>query len=259
MRITIIGSGNLGSHMAKHLHYANLDVHEVFSRSLSKAKAITTSINAKPVTDLKSISPKADVYLLAITDTVIPQVSEILKEVIPPNAIVAHTSGATPSSVLANYFERFGVFYPLQSFSTLQEADFSEVPLCIYAPTLEDQQVLEWIARKLSPKIYIIDDAQRAILHVAAVFANNFSNHFFQISKDLLDKGQMPFELLIPIIEATIEKIKEAEPSAIQTGPAVRGDQATLDRHLLQLQDHPALRALYVSISNHINPKLNLK
>lgn len=256
MKITIIGVGNLGSHLAKTLYLAGLRIEEVFSRKKINADEVAQFVRSKSTNNLSQLSPKANVYLLSVKDTAIEEVAAVMSAVLPDNALVAHTSGATPATVLAKYFKRYGVFYPLQTFSKFQPTDFSRVPMCIHAPIEEDQHVLEWIAHKISPKIYSLDDAQRSVLHVAAVFANNFTNHLFEISKQLLDQSDIPFELLFPIIEETVQKIQIHDPASIQTGPAIRNDEDTLDRHFQYLQTYPELQKIYTLLSKSINPKI---
>jgi predicted short-subunit dehydrogenase-like oxidoreductase (DUF2520 family) len=171
---------------------------------------------------------------------------------LPTSALVAHTSGATPLAVLQPYFAHSAVFYPLQTFSKNREVDFSKVPICLETAQKEDYPKLEQLARRLSDQVFALDFEKRQTLHLAAVFVNNFVNHLYTIGAGLLAENDLPFALLRPLIEETAAKIQDHAPATMQTGPAVRGDQVTLERHLTLLSNHPDLQQLYQFFSTAI-------
>ncbi|PIE99172.1 MAG: hypothetical protein CR961_01300, partial [Polaribacter sp.] len=146
------------------------------------------------------------------------------------NAFVVHTSGATNIDKLKHNGRR-GVFYMLQSFTKGKAINFEEVPFCLEAENETDLKLLERLANQIGKKIYRINSLQREVLHVSAVFVNNFTNHLFKIGNDICGKNNVPFEILNPIIKETILKIEKMSPKDAQTGPARRKDEKTVKKH----------------------------
>jgi predicted short-subunit dehydrogenase-like oxidoreductase (DUF2520 family) len=255
MKVVIIGAGNVGSHLAKALHQADVRILQVFNRNIEKAQSLALQVNAEPVCDYKALSDQADLYLLTVSDSAIEEVAERITQVLGRNILLAHTSGATPSSVFEGKTNRYGVFYPLQTFSKEQKVDFSNIPFCLDAVKKEDRVLLQKLAALLSKKVFIISDEQRAVLHVAAVFVNNFSNHLFHIGDNILKAHNMPFELLIPLIKETANKLDGLSPNEAQTGPAIRGDQTTIRRHLKLLKSYPEYQEIYRMLSEGIQKR----
>lgn len=247
--IVLIGAGNIGYHLGKRLKDSNLNIIQIFSRQPEKAKRLSEALQVPFVTDLKQLVTGADLYILAVNDGAIMEVASQLSI---DNGLVVHTSGATPSTVLQPYFQRFGIFYPLQTFSISKAVDFEQVPICVHANNTLDEDFLFKIGHQISSKVYHIDDEQRSILHVAAVFVNNFTNYLFQIGYDILEKENLPFDLLRPLIRETAEKVQEHSPSEMQTGPAIRKDEATIERHLQYLERFPAYQELYQILTDRI-------
>lgn len=247
--IVLIGAGNVGYHLGKRLKFCGLNVMQIFSRSEEKAKRLSQEVGVPFTTDLSNVITDAGLYIIAVTDDRIAEVASQLKI---EKGLVVHTSGATPSTILAPHFQRFGIFYPLQTFSIAKTVDFERIPICVDANNLSDKGFLLQIGQQLSSKVYEIDDSQRAILHVAAVFVNNFTNYLFQIGYDILQKENLPFDLLRPLIQETADKIQAHIPAEMQTGPAIRGDEVTIERHLEYLEKFPAYQELYHIFTNKI-------
>ncbi len=250
--IVLIGAGNVGYHLGRQLHTANQPLCQVFSRKKRKAQRLAKLTGSSYTTDLAAINPRASLYLLAVSDDAIGPVAAALAEQIEGAPLVVHTSGATPSTVLKPFCKRFGIFYPLQTFSLNREAAFSDVPVCIFANRKADRQRLLRLGGLLSQKVVELDDVQRARLHVAAVFANNFTNYLYSAAQQILVAEGLNFDLLKPLIRETAAKIEQASPRAMQTGPARRGDRATIERHLAYLEAFPELRSLYEQLSDLI-------
>ena len=217
----------MGHHLGLRIHQQDVTISQVFSRKKRKAQALTKLLNATPIHNLQSIDSQADLYILAVSDDAIALVAEQLSSSIAPNALVVHTSGATPRSILKPFFKRYGILYPLQTFSINKPIDFSKVPVCIDANRKSDRLKLKRFAKLLSNKVVELNDAQRARLHVAAVFANNFSNYMYTAAHTITEAEDLDFDLLRPLIEETAAKLQDALPLAMQTGPARRGDQHT--------------------------------
>ncbi len=253
MKITLIGAGKLGSHLAAKLVESGEELLQVFSRKAEKASALAKRTGASPCHRLKEISSGADLYLLCVADDAIGEVAEILRKTLPKGSFLAHTSGSQPSDLLGRGPERRGVFYPLQSFSPDKTPEWSEIPFCIYASQKEDEKLLFQLARKISPKTYLLNDQQRSELHLAAVLANNFTNHLLQLAYKRCQTNDIPFSLLHPLILETARKaVENPPPGKHQTGPAVRNDQKTIQKHLQQLKKNKPLQQLYTLLTESI-------
>ncbi len=248
-KIVLIGAGNVGYHLGQRMVERGLELIQVFSRTKEKAKELGKLLNVPFCTNLDAIQ-KADVYILAVHDDAIGSVAKQLN--IEEKALMVHTSGATPSTVFKPFAKRYGVFYPLQTFSRDRTANFEEIPFCVDANRKKDRILLEQLAQRLSPKVYQITDKERESLHIAAVFVNNFTNYLYQIGTDICEKEKVPFDLLKPLILETARKVQEHPPEKMQTGPAKRGDEATIQRHLKNLERFPHYQELYQHLTEEI-------
>ncbi|WP_026728727.1 Rossmann-like and DUF2520 domain-containing protein [Flavobacterium denitrificans] len=226
IRLSIIGSGNVAQHLIKAFTKSEaVEIVQVFSR---KKEVLLSLLNEDLIiTDLNNFQP-ADLYIIAVSDNAINEVS---KQLPFQNQLVVHTSGAAPIDIL-DPKNRRGVFYPLQTFSKSKDVDFSNIPICLEAENTFDYRELESAAKCISKAVFAIASEQRKALHVAAVFVNNFTNHLYQIGKDICDEHRVPFEVLKPLIQETAEKINTLDPSDAQTGPAKRNDSNTIESHL---------------------------
>lgn len=263
--ITFIGSGNVGYHLARAIfrlegidETADRYIMQNYSRTFAKALDLAEMVYSEATDSLYDIDPNSDLYVLAVKDDAIEEVAQQLVAAGLTDELVVHTSGATPSTILERYFDRWGVFYPLQTFSRDRKANFKNVPLCVYANNPSDTDALLELANQLSDNVNFINDEQRASLHVAAVFVNNFTNYFYQIAEQLLGQKDVPFQLLRPLILETARKVQRHSPAAMQTGPAVRADHQTIERHLLYLQAQPEIAQLYEQLTKRIMDDLSV-
>ncbi|MRX70012.1 Predicted oxidoreductase, contains short-chain dehydrogenase (SDR) and DUF2520 domains [Flavobacterium resistens] len=231
IRLSIIGSGNVAQHLIKAFTKSEaVEIVQVFSR---KKEVLVSLINEdKITTDLINLKP-ADLYIIAVSDNAIGEVSQQLSF---QNQLVVHTSGAAPLDTLESKNRR-GVFYPLQSFSKNKAVNFSVIPMCLEAENSADFDLLEKTAKTISNAVFAIDSEQRKALHVAAVFVNNFTNHLYQIGQEICDEHRVLFEVLKPLIQETAEKINTLDPIDAQTGPAKRNDSNTIEAHLAFLNN----------------------
>ena len=253
MTITLIGAGNVGYHLGKRLFKKGLTIHQVYSRNLKNAELLAKKTKAKPVNELTTIDAEADLYIIAVKDDAIASVAaELSKNKGMQKKLVVHTSGAANSQLIARYFKHYGVFYPLQTFSKTRQVKFSTIPICIDAGKKKDRKILERVGAKISKKVARISDKERAILHVAAVMVNNFSNHLFYLGQQITDAAQIDFNLLKPLILETVLKIDEHPPYEMQTGPARRNDEKTIKKHLKYLQKFPEYAQLYNLLTKSI-------
>jgi predicted short-subunit dehydrogenase-like oxidoreductase (DUF2520 family) len=250
MNISIIGIGNVGSALAIRLHQKGHRIVQLFSRDHEKAAKLAQEVDAQPCSKLHNILPGADIYILAVHDDAIAKVAQAISV---GDALVVHSSGATPLDVFEGIVANYGVFYPLQTFSPAYPPDFSELPICISANKPENLQCLVDLAKTICPNVYTITEAQRQALHVAAVFVNNFTNHLFSIAHEICDQEEVDFNILKPLIRQTVRKIEQSVPSTVQTGPAARGDEGTITRHFKWLdQNRLDYEAIYQILTNSI-------
>lgn len=256
--IILAGAGRIATHLGKRLKGKGLPVAQVVSRTAEHARELGLQLRTEWTDDWSEMRPDADWIILAVRDDAIVQVGKIISH-LAPDALVTHTSGATPGDVLQPFFRRYGVFYPLQTFSTERTPVWSKIPFCVDARQEEDVIFLKKMAKVIGNLVYRVTDEQRAVLHVAAVFANNFANHCFAIAEKILEEKGLPFEMLHPLMEETLAKALQESPAAMQTGPALRGDIDTIQRHLDWLKQHPEWHDLYWRLSQNINPGLKIK
>jgi predicted short-subunit dehydrogenase-like oxidoreductase (DUF2520 family) len=250
MRIVCLGSGNVATHMALAFKSAGAELLQIWSKTLSHAEVLAGQTGATATDKLKDIDRNADLYIIAVKDDAIVEIAETLKGI---EGLIVHTSGATSIDVFKpDVTKHFGVLYPLQTFSKSKTVDFSKIPLCIEAGTAETQVLLKEIAKAISPLIYEVSSADRKLLHLAAVFACNFTNHLYHLGQEILQQNQLSFDLLRPLILETAEKVQTALPYDVQTGPAVRNDKQTLEKHLELLQNMPELAEIYKTLSKSI-------
>jgi len=252
--ITIIGGGNVGYHMGQALYRAGYDIVQVLSRNPDKAIAAAESMRAMPAATISNLNDFSTVYVLAVPDDAIASVAQELSDIgfVSEEAIVVHTSGATPASVLQPYFSNYGVFYPLQTMKREQRVNFKDIPICVQASDAGWEAFLREMGATISKSVHLTDDEQRAALHLAAVFVNNFTNAILQAAQDITQTQQIPFELLLPLLDKTIRQAKSQSPKSVQTGPALREDQKTIDRHLQQLEGQPELADIYQAMTAYI-------
>lgn len=250
--VVIIGAGNVGGHLAKRFENQGVDVVQILTRHWAKHEPLHHQLKAEFITTFDRLNASADAYILAVNDDAIEEVAAQIKLHLGTDKLLAHTSGATPSTILSAFTNRFGILYPLQTFSEKRAQDWTNLPVCVDANERDDLHLLHHLAEALSPKVYAITDQQRAILHVAAVFVNNFSNYLFQIAEEIANKEHIPFELLKPLIVETAAKVQTQSPKVMQTGPARRGDMATIQKHLQYLEQYPDYHTLYQTFTDLI-------
>ncbi len=250
-RISILGSGKVAWNLAQALENEGHCIEEVWSRNPAHANALVDHLYAAQVqTHLDFSNSRASVFLISVTDAAVEEIARRL--ILPQDAIVAHTSGTLPMEVLGPASPACGVFYPLQTFSKGRRVKFDDVPFCLEATSPETFNQLHKLAASLSKKLFKMDSAKRKVLHLAAVFSCNFTNHMLRISEKILEKEGIDAQLLNPLIEETIEKSMEAGPENAQTGPAVRRDMEVVAAHIEELAASPQWAELYYLISQDI-------
>jgi predicted short-subunit dehydrogenase-like oxidoreductase (DUF2520 family) len=250
--VSLIGAGRVGAQLAMRLHQRGVLIRHVFNRNHHKAIELATSVQAEAVQTLSAMAAsKADVLIIAVKDSVISDVANAIK-LHNPACLVVHTSGTCPIDVFAAGFSRYGGLYPLMSFGTQPDLPWSQVPVGINANQSADLQLLRKLVRSLGAKPFLLLDQQRIDLHVAAVFANNFTNHILGIAFDTLKKAGLDQALLKPLIEHTVQQALLHDPHLIQTGPAVRHDTVTIAAHLEFLSKQVKTAQLYQLLTDLI-------
>ena len=237
-RIILIGAGNIAHHLGLSLFGAGHQIIQVISKTQNSAKRLAEKLNTDFGTDITNIK-RADFVLIAINDDAIASVAAQIK-----NMPFAHTSGSVS-------IENAGVFYPLQTFSKSVSVEMKKVPFCISAKDIDFENTLLEVAKSISNYVYTINEKQRKVLHLAAVFACNFSNQMYAVAEDLLKKSDLDFEMLKPLIAETTNKIIKNSPLSVQTGPAQRKDMQTIENQINLLEDDD-LKSIYKLITNQI-------
>jgi predicted short-subunit dehydrogenase-like oxidoreductase (DUF2520 family) len=249
MRITIIGSGNVATHLAAAFKNAGHNIVQVYSRGMQNAALLAYHVKAEAIDNLEALNPDTDIFVIAVKDDAIGKIAQQLAGY---NKLMVHTSGATDLYTLLAFTNNAGVFYPLQTFSKTKEVDFLTVPLCIEGADEEITKQLTSLAQTISNNVYPVNSAKRKILHLAAVFACNFPNYLYAVAQQLLAQQNMEFDMLKPLILETAQKVQTSLLMQVQTGPAIRKDENTMNFHLQLLKDEPQLQQLYTLLSQGI-------
>lgn len=231
MKIEIIGQGNVGSHLAKAFRDAGHDVNNISSRSLDKHRN------------------DADLYLIAVKDDLVESVAERLDI---RNKVIAHTSGSIPVSALQKISLHSGVLYPCQTFTKGNKMIYGTIPFLIEAGDPKTRDILTEAARSISDNVDYADSEKRKIIHIAAIFAANFTNHLWHLAHQILSENNIPFHTLIPLIQQSVDKIKITSPYLAQTGPAVRNDTEIIASHMKILEQNPEMKNIYKLLTESI-------
>jgi predicted short-subunit dehydrogenase-like oxidoreductase (DUF2520 family) len=250
--IVLIGAGNVATHLGLAIQKTGRRIVQVYSRTEENARLLSGKLHADFTVDLKTINPDADLNIVSVTDDAIAKIVESLRL---NGKLIVHTSGSVSMDVLDNCSKNFGVLYPLQTFSKTREIDLSTVPLCIEANSKDNLQLLEHFAKEISHKVVEVDSEKRKILHLAAVFASNFPNFMFTITDKILTDNKLDFDLLRPLILETAMKVQKMKPGEAQTGPASRGDEEILKKHIRLLREYPEYWKIYNILSEGIRGK----
>jgi len=251
MKVTLIGAGNVASHVAPALEGAGHIVNEIYSRSASAEQIAKNLYNPMLSESLDFSESDSDLFIICVSDDAIQSISEEI--VLPDNCLIVHTSGSIPMDVLElTASNSIGVFYPLQTFSKNRKISFSEVPILIEANSPEGSALLQKLGSSLSKRVEEVDSKKRLQLHLAAVFVNNFVNHLLAVGNEITTQNDLDFGLLEPLLKETVDKALEIGALNSQTGPAIREDATTMERHVELLSENENHERLYRIISQSI-------
>lgn len=248
-KVAIVGSGNLATNLAIALKKEEIQIAQVYSNSWNNAKVLADKVGSKAISNLNDLDKNIDLIILSVTDSAYETILREIKSIEIP---IAHTGGSIPVDIFHGKFKEYGVFYLFQTFTKERIINFENIPICIEANNKQLLNQLEELGKSISKRIYELNSEQRKKLHLSGIVANNFSNYLFTLAKDYLEKEGMKFDILLPLLQETIEKLKYLTPEKAQTGPAVRGNKNVIEKHEEMLKGNPQLAKLYSLISENI-------
>jgi|SRR5882724_3507895 len=249
MKIVMIGSGNAAAVLGRKFKAAGHQILQVVSRNASAASELAYEWGTVSTNYQSPITKEADVYLIAISDDAIDAVVEDLKL---PGKVVAHTAASVPMDILKKVTKHYGVFYPLQSLRKDMKI-LPDVPIFFDGSDDVAKKMLEKLAHSIAKEqVAEAGDEERSKLHVAAVLVSNFTNHLYALAEDYCRKEGIDFKQLLPLIEETTARIKNISPKQAQTGPSLRHDDETIQKHLALLEKYPPIKKIYQLLSESI-------
>ncbi len=249
-RIVFIGAGNMATQLAQALHGAGYAITQIYSRTIESAQSLAEKVDSRYCNDTHDIYPDADMYIFAVSDNALESLAGRVHT--DERALWVHTAGSMPMTTFDGHHRRYGILYPLQTLSKERNVDFWEIPIFIEAKEHSDLEILRNVAGKISHNVSEADSEQRRQLHLAAVFACNFTNHMYAIAAELLARKGLPIDALRPLIKETAAKIESLSPRDAQTGPAIRYDQNVMQKHIDLLHTDEE-KEIYRLISRHIH------
>ena len=249
MKIVIIGTGNTATVLGRRLKAAGHKIAQVFGRDSMAASRLAYELGTESTNYWNVVNRDADIYILAVSDIA---VGEVVKELRLPEKTIVHTAASVSKDILKNVSGHYGVFYPLQSLKK-EIAHLPEIPIIIDAGDETTLHELDVLAHSISGQVSEAGDEQRLKLHLAAVFCNNFVNHLYALAEQYCQKEGIEFQLMLPLIKETATRLEEVSPARLQTGPAVRNDRNTIEKHLALLENHPRLKKIYELLTESIS------
>lgn len=251
MKIVFIGSGNLATQLSLALHDAGKDIVQVFSRTEEHARTLAEQLGCGYTAKTEEICPDADVYIISVKDDAIREVA-ISVSSLNKDALILHTAGSVPMTVLSDCAVHYGVLYPMQTFSKSRRVDFREIPCFIEASDDKILAVIRLLAESISDHVVACDSEKRKKLHLAAVLACNLTNHCYRLAERVLEAEQIDFRLFLPLIAETARKVTVMSPKEAQTGPMVRYDQSVMQMQMSMLPDD-CTREIYRLMADSIH------
>ena len=253
-RIAVIGAGNVAWHLAPALSETHI-VTQVMSRSRANAEALASRISGcEAITSLSQLQDN-DIYLISAKDDAIGEIVNAVGENHCAGLWI-HTSGSVDKEVFSGKISRYGVFYPLQTFSKASALNMREVPIFIEGSNEATTEEIRRLAQDISDCVYYADSNIRRQMHIAAVFACNYTNYLYTLADEVLAESDIPFSVLRPLLDETLRKAVANGPAKSQTGPASRGDKGIIETHLSMLSDDK--KEVYQLLSEKIFNRYNL-
>ena len=250
----MIGARNVATHISRHLHFAGHTITCVHSRTHKSSTRLAEEVGSVGTAVPEEVPLSADFFIICVPDRII---SDVVRQFQDRKGIWLHTSGACSIKIFEGFKPQFGVLYPLQTMSKQRTVSLEETPLLVEGSSPEITDVIKTLASSISQNVHEMDSASRQVIHMAAVFANNFSNHMMHIAQQILEEEEIDVKLLDPLLKETFGKFAEMGAAAAQTGPALRGDKETMQKHLELLKKYPEWEKLYTFISRDIGRSRN--
>lgn len=250
MEIVLLGSGNVATHLGRALLTTDYKVVQVYSRTLANAQSLAGVLGCDATDDVDCVRDDADVYVFSVKDDALPL---LVQKVAPRNtaALYLHTAGSVDVDVFKGHASRYGVLYPMQTFSKSREFSFRQIPCFIEASDESTLTAVEEFALSLTGNVTKMSSSKRRSLHLAAVYACNFVNHCYRMAERVLAEADIDFSALLPLIDMTAQKVHEMSPKEAQTGPATRNDETVINYHLGMIDDE-VMRDAYALMSKSI-------
>jgi predicted short-subunit dehydrogenase-like oxidoreductase (DUF2520 family) len=248
--ISFAGSGKVATPLCRELFRSGFSIDMVYSRNRATGNELALSCNSV-WSATPDFPPSTEIIIVAVPDDELPALLASIK--CERITIVAHTAGSIGLDVFPPETEHKGVIYPLQTFSEGRKIDFRQLPFFIESSDNYTGETLRYVAEKISSKVSFMEVSQRRIIHLAAIFVNNFTNHMLTLGKELTDRNNTPFEIMGPLLMETVSKALENGPENSQTGPAVRHDIKTIEKHLELLSFSHDLQEIYRELTRSIN------
>ncbi len=246
----MLGAGNVSTHISRHLHSKGHRISCIYSRTGESANELANELETLGTSIRADVPGNADFYIVCVPDSV---VENVVRNFSGLKGIWLHTAGALSMDLFKGLQTRSGVLYPLQTLSRKRKVDLSDTPFLVEGSSPEVTASIVDLANCISENVQEINSDTRRIIHLAAVFANNFTNHMVHIGQQILQENQMDLKLLDPILEETIRKVKLEGAKDAQTGPALRNDRETMQKHIELLKNHPEWEKIYTFISRDIS------
>lgn len=240
-RLSIIGRGNVGFHLHKAFTEAGIEALLCDSRQMA---------------DLQP----SDIYIICVKDDAIAEVAERLSEKLcamgsddfdAADVLVVHTAGTKPMNLLEGKFPDYGVFYPMQTFSKEKTLEYSDIPVFLEANSEKGLEALKELAQSVFTNISVLTSAERKILHIAAVFTSNFTNHMLTLADEQLRTIGLDYSVMLPLLKEVTDKLLHLPPQKAQTGPAIRKDLSVVNEHIALIND-TRTREIYKAVSESI-------
>lgn len=246
--VSLVGSGNIAHWLVYALKKADVDIRQIYSRQLDHAKELAAKADADAVDSLRDLSPDSDLYIFSVKDDSYETLLSQLPFRLP---LAVHTAGSLSIRIFEPYADSYGILYPYQSLNKNMDFANVEVPLSVESNDKMVENELFAFAGRLSSTVQLMEEAQRLVLHRAAIFGCNFTNAMYAIAYDILRENNIDWRMILPLLENTLDKVKTMNPHDAQTGPAKRGDQNIIRMHQEALQDE-RLREIYRLMSDYI-------
>lgn len=251
-KVVIIGSGNLANHIGKYLLKKNVSISQVVSRNKLSSVSLAKKLNSIADQSIDQIVKKADAYFLCVNDDSIKIISTQLTRLLSNDKVIIHCSGSKTLDELDQYFLHRAVIWPLQSFANKSKIEWSQIPFFTES-THSIHDTIQEFCKEMNWNSIPVNSEKKRLIHIAAVFANNFSNFNLIVAQEILAKCNLPLEVLKPIVESGLDNVFVNGPVKGQTGPARRGDSKVIQSQIKELSNHfPHLKEVYKEYSQLI-------